>query len=66
MHSISRSSIIDLEQGRLSAPTLPSARRGLALLARRYETWLALAVVAAGAWGSWSASQWLLSAWQIQ
>jgi hypothetical protein len=66
MHSISRSSIVDLEQDRLSSSTLPSAQRGLGLLVRRYEAWLALAVVAAGAWASWSASNWLLSGWQIQ
>lgn len=66
MHSYSRSSIIDLEQARVSSPSLPSAQRGLSFLVRRYEAWLAFAVVAASVWASWGASEWLLSRWQIQ
>jgi hypothetical protein len=30
------------------------------------EPWLALGVVALGAWASWGVTQWLLAAWQIQ
>jgi hypothetical protein len=50
---------------RSSRPVVESGARGHAL-GERAQLWLAFLVVLLAAWGTWSAGNWMLAAWQWQ